>query len=212
MTHAMIWHSLRCGRLKSMSDTLLLLYSLCGFPACVTTRQLGVKSLCDRLCSRPDLYVISVLSDHLPRHMFLWIISDELTGQWHSCGAGISASCKCVCRGCGGESTWRGGSGSLCWLSDARCRPLSSMCHSAHECARRTQRIHQMLLKHYWHCEGAECNPNPNPRCLDGLTPKVGSVFGSIWAQQTAPGLRWTKTHVSRQISICLFSPNQRLN
>lgn len=130
MTHAMIWHSLRCGRLKSMSDTLLLLYSLCGFPACVTTRQLGVKSLRDRLCSRPDLYVISVLSDHLPRHMFLWIISDELTGQWHSCGAGISASCKCVCRGCGGESTWRGGSGSLCWLSDARCRPLSSMCQS----------------------------------------------------------------------------------
>ena len=30
----------------------------------------GVESLSDRHCSRPDLYVISVLSDHLPGHMF----------------------------------------------------------------------------------------------------------------------------------------------
>lgn len=69
MTHAMIWHSLRCGRLKSMSDTFQLFrfWFSCGFKHWrPKTRQLFLN----HLCSNPDLYVISVLSDNLPRHAF----------------------------------------------------------------------------------------------------------------------------------------------
>lgn len=93
MTHAMIWHSLRCGRLKSMSDTFQLFrfWFSCGLKHWrLKTGQLFLS----RLCSNPDLYVISVLSDNLSRHAFPVRGSglSQMTwrGQRPCHGAGIS--------------------------------------------------------------------------------------------------------------------------
>lgn len=150
-----------------------------------------------RLCSCPDLYVISVLSDHLPRHVFPCVGVDYL---WWTHRAAASLRSRyiqqlemCLQR----MWRWEHTKGRY-WLALLAewCSELStSFLHvslSSQRCVNvpaGPKRTHQMLFKHYWRCEG----PNATPTLdgypfLDALTLKVGSVFGSIGAQQQHQG------------------------
>lgn len=111
----MIWHSHRCGRLKSMSDTFQL-FRFWFSRGCKHWRLKTWQLFLNRLCSDPDLYVISVLSDNLAHHVFPVRGSGLSQMTWRGLrpchGSGISGRQRRVCRGCGGEDegallSWR---------------------------------------------------------------------------------------------------------
>lgn len=109
----MLWSDIRFGvedlkaRLTHFSYSVF--GSRCGFKhRRLTTWRLFLNCL----SSSPDLYVISVLSDNLSHHAFpargRGLSRMTWRGPRPRRRAGVSGRWRCVRRGCGGESRWRG--------------------------------------------------------------------------------------------------------